>query len=349
MTEDVGFSVYQKVRFADWFDYDNDGDMDYIIQGDGPYNELWKNEGGTFVDATQDVALDLFSKCCQACLNTGDMDNDGDQDVFIQINDWTGDEIEALLLNDVDESGQIAFVDVAFYAGLTKLGDRKGSAILDYDMDGLLDIFVPSSDWGGIMYHNLGTESPRNWIGFDLWGTQSSRDPLGTLVSLYTGGKKQIRYTKAATTWKVQDNPFVHFGIGQAPSIDSVVIRWPMGTVQVLTDLVINQYHIIEESNTTQVATQKVLVPEKTTLQQNFPNPFNSYTNITFSLSKSQFINLTVFNINGKLEKILVDDWIEKGLHEFKFYPDNLPSGIYYYILASNSSILEKKKLILLK
>ena len=351
VTDEVGFSVYERIRFADWFDYDNDGDMDYIIQGGGGHDELWKNEGGTFVDATQEVALDLFTKCCQSALNTGDLDNDGDQDVFIQINDHTGVELESLLLNEPDQNGQITFVDVGYFAGLTKPGDRKGSAILDYDMDGWLDIFIPSADWGSIMYHNLGTETPRNWIGFDLWGTQSSRDPLGTLVSLYAGGKKQIRYTKAATSWKIQDNPFVHFGIGQATSIDSVVFRWPMGTVQVLTDPEINQYHKIEESSTG-VEKQKSFVPERTTLRQNYPNPFNPETTITYELSQGTNVLLEIYTLLGEKVTVLVKKHHGVGRYEVTWdgkndYNQPMPSGMYIYRIQARDFIQTKKMIFI--
>ena len=356
VSQEVGFTPYPKMRFADWFDYDVDGDMDYMfLTGVDNRDELWKNEGGTFVDATQEVSLDLYAKPFQAGMNTGDFDNDGDQDVFIQINDHLGDDIESLLLNDLDQSGTRSFIDVGFYAGLTKTGDRKGAAVLDYDMDGRLDIFVSSLDYGGIMYHNLGVDPANNWIGFDLWGTESSRDPLGTLVTLYAEGKKQIRYTKAAASWKTQDNPFIHFGIGQATSIDSVVIKWPLGIVQVLTNLEINRYYIIEESKATNVEqnnSDPVHTPNRITLEQNYPNPFNPETNIIYFIHDNSHVRLDIYDMNGNLVNTLIDIYQQKGDYsvswDAKNFSDNsLSSGVYVYRLSSGNSVISKKMLFI--
>jgi len=282
VSQSVGFTPGPTMWFNELFDYDNDGDMDSFKFLGG--SQCFKNEGGTFVDASQEAALDLFTRPHQASCNTGDFDNDGDVDIFVQINGGNDPDNEALLLNDVDENGQISFVDVGSFAGMLTIGDRFGAAILDYDMDGLLDIFIPSQDYGYIMYHNLGPATPNNWIGFDLWGTKSARDPLGSLVTLYAGGKRQMRFTKAANTWKIQDNPYVHFGLGQATSIDSVVIRWPLGNVQVLKDLTINQYHKITESSDTGVSDRPAQAPAAFTLAQNYPNPFNPETCIDYTL-----------------------------------------------------------------
>jgi hypothetical protein len=218
-------------------------------------------------------------------------------------------------------------------------------------MDGLLDILIPSADWGSIMYHNLGTETPRNWIGFDLWGTQSSRDPLGTLVSLYAGGKKQIRYTKAATTWKIQDNPFVHFGIDNATSIDSVVIRWPIGNVEVFTELAINQYHKIVELAGT--AVKNVInsdIPKTFALNQNYPNPFNPETRISYEIPKSSKVVIEIFNVSGQKIVSLVNDFKKAGRHMVSWSGKNdlnhkLPSGIYIYQLKTNNASFTKKML----
>jgi hypothetical protein len=225
--------------------------------------------------------------------------------------------------------------------------------MLDYDIDGLLDIFIPSQDYGSIMYHNLGIETLNNWIGFDLWGTQSARDPLGTLVTIYAGDKQQTRYTKAATTWKIQDNPFVHFGIGQATGVDSIVIRWPLGDVQVLTGLAINQYHKVVELGGTGVADNKA---QSTTnlqnydLAQNYPNPFNSETRINYHLPTSAKVMLGVFNLSGQKVAVLANGNQDAGNHIVDWTGEDdtnnpLPSGIYLYQLRTNDVTLIKKML----
>ena len=348
VSQSVGFKPGPTMWFHEWFDYDNDGDMDFFKFLGG--SQCFKNEGGTFVDASQEVSLDLFTRPHQASCNTGDFDNDGDVDIFVQINGGSDPDNEALLLNDVDENGQISFVDVGSFAGMLTIGDRFGAGVLDYDGDGRLDIFIPSQDYGYIMYHNLGPAAANNWIGLDLWGTKSARDPLGSLVTLYAGGKRQIRYTKAGNTWKIQDNPYVHFGIGKATSIDSVVIRWPLGNVQVLKNLAINQYHKITESTGTGVAGQSVHVPLAFELAQNYPNPFNPETRIDYTLPTSGAVLLEVYNLAGQRVSVLVDAVQSAGTHSVRWrglddQNQPLPSGLYAYRLSAGGMTYTKKML----
>ena len=341
---------YVDLQFTDWFDYDLDGDMDYMPEGDGVHVELFKNEGGTFVDATQETALDMFLQNNQCAINVGDLDNDGDEDVFVQIDDWLGTDLEALLLNDVDETGQRFFVDVGNYVGFTKTGDRKGSVLIDYDMDGRLDIFISSAEYGAILYRNLGTEPANNWVGFDLWGTKSNKDAFGSWVWLYAGGKRYTRYTKSATTWKIQQHPYVHFGIGQATRIDSLVIRWPRGDVEVFKNLAINQYHKITELAGANAVERVVEKPATMKLAQNYPNPFNPETRIEYTLESPSQVRLEVSNMTGQKVAKLVNENQSAGLHsvQWRGCDDSnnlLPSGIYLYKLSTSQTTLTKKML----
>ena len=341
---------YVDLQFTDWFDYDLDGDLDYMPEGDGVHIELFKNIGGNFVDATQETALDVFLQDNQCAINVGDLDNDGDEDVFVQIDDWMGSDLEALLLNDVDATGQRYFVDIGSYVGFTKIGDRKGSVLIDYNMDGKLDIFISSAEYGGIMYQNLGTDAANNWVGFDLWGTKSNKDAFGSWVWLYAGGKRYTRYTKSATTWKIQQHPYVHFGIGQATSIDSLVIRWPRGDVEVFKNLAINKYHKITELAGTNAVEHRVETPANFRLAQNFPNPFNPATTIEYTLPYSGPVRLEVFTLTGQKVATLVNENQAAGAHLVHWRGTDgieqvLPSGLYLYKLSTPQGILTKKML----
>nr|MBD3288113.1 T9SS type A sorting domain-containing protein [candidate division KSB1 bacterium] len=348
VSESVGFTPFKEIRFCDWFDYDLDGDFDFFLQGYSNHDELWRNEGGTFVDATQDVGLDLFTDDGQATLNIGDLDNDGDEDLFFSINDW--EDIEALLIN-YEEDGVRSLIEVASYAGFGIVGDRKGAAILDYDMDGLLDIFCPSLQYGSIVYHNLGPEAQNNWIGLDLWGTESNKDGVGSLVECYAGGNKYVRYKVTPSTWKVQDNPYIHFGIGQATSIDSVVIHWSRGIKQVLINPEINQYHKVEESAGTSVQVKNNSTPQTLNLAQNYPNPFNPETKITYELPENSNVLLEVYNLAGQKVATLVNAQQHAGRQEViwngkDFSGIDMPSGVYLYRLHVNDHILTKKMML---
>jgi hypothetical protein len=85
-------------------------------------------------------------------------------------------------------------------------------------------------------------------------------------------------------------------------------------------------------------------------LYQNYPNPFNGATIIQFKLNKREKIKLKIYDMLGKELKTLINDELEKGLHQVYFEPAeiNLTSGIYYYRLVTSSGI-RSKALIYLK
>ncbi len=82
-------------------------------------------------------------------------------------------------------------------------------------------------------------------------------------------------------------------------------------------------------------------------LEQNFPNPFNPSTNITFTINETSKVKLTVFNVLGKQIATLVDHEMMPGSYNLTFNTrnelSNLSSGIYFYNLTTNSGSITKK------
>lgn len=83
-------------------------------------------------------------------------------------------------------------------------------------------------------------------------------------------------------------------------------------------------------------------------LEQNFPNPFNPLTKITFSLKENAFVTLKVFDILGREVAVLVNEVLNQGNHQVQFDGSSLESGIYFYEIKVDN-FRDVKKLILLK
>jgi hypothetical protein len=83
-------------------------------------------------------------------------------------------------------------------------------------------------------------------------------------------------------------------------------------------------------------------------LSQNFPNPFNPSTEISYKLFEDGFVNITVYNTIGQEVALLVNQYQLAGKHVIQFKAENLPSGIYIYKLQSGS-FTDVKKMILTK
>jgi hypothetical protein len=82
-------------------------------------------------------------------------------------------------------------------------------------------------------------------------------------------------------------------------------------------------------------------------LYQNYPNPFNPATQIKFALPESGNAKLTVFDVLGNEMETLVNGYFESGTFEYYFDASNFSSGIYFYTLQFNNSILSKKMILL--
>jgi outer membrane protein assembly factor BamB len=82
-------------------------------------------------------------------------------------------------------------------------------------------------------------------------------------------------------------------------------------------------------------------------LNQNFPNPFNPSTKISYEISQRGIVTLKVFDILGNEVAILVNKELPAGEYEVEFSATGLPSGIYFYQLKAGNFIITKKMLLL--
>ena len=88
--------------------------------------------------------------------------------------------------------------------------------------------------------------------------------------------------------------------------------------------------------------------PKNFTLNQNYPNPFNPITIIEFSILKSEFVTIKVYNILGQEVSTLVSDKLTSGNYKYTWDASGFVSGVYYYKLETKS-FTQSKKLVLIR
>ena len=143
-----------------WFDYDNDGDQDFIECNDQGVSPLYRNEGdGTFADVTEAAGMFVLGSCMG--IDAADYDKDGHQDVY-----FTNYNENYLWQNNGDGT----FTERGREAGVDDFNVGWATGFVDYDNDGYLDIYVTNGlvgvskeDGGGggkprlepnVLYHN---------------------------------------------------------------------------------------------------------------------------------------------------------------------------------------------------
>ncbi len=87
--------------------------------------------------------------------------------------------------------------------------------------------------------------------------------------------------------------------------------------------------------------------PVEYALNQNYPNPYNPSTEISFSLAQSSFVNMEIYNSLGQKVATLLNKRINPGQHKVKFNASNLSNGIYYYKLTAGQFQSVKKMILL--
>ena len=88
-------------------------------------------------------------------------------------------------------------------------------------------------------------------------------------------------------------------------------------------------------------------LPTTFALGQNFPNPFNPSTSISYSLPKAGMVTLAIFNTLGQKVKEVVNEFQEAGNYTVSLNASDLSSGNYIYNVSVNGQSINKKMLLL--
>ena len=241
VTSEAGLGYGGESSCPEFGDYDNDGDFDLYLCNYGYYgadpNILYRNNGdGTFTDVTLVAGVGDSSQGADA--RFGDVDNDGDLDIYVS-NRGQGNVLYR------NEGGGI-FTDISQEAGVDNTSYGTGMGFGDYDNDGDLDIYVVNYYGANTLFRN--NIRGNHWLVLRTVGTLSNRDGVGARVEVVAGDLKQVREVRGRSGLYGQSSLPVEFGLGQKTKVDSIIIRWPSGIVQVLTDVQADQYLTIVES-----------------------------------------------------------------------------------------------------
>jgi hypothetical protein len=90
------------------------------------------------------------------------------------------------------------------------------------------------------------------------------------------------------------------------------------------------------------------VIPKEYNLNNNYPNPFNPSTKISFDIPNSAFTSLVIYDLLGRTVETLVDEYLKPGRYEVTWSAANYPSGVYYYKITSGE-YTETKKMVLVK
>ncbi len=148
-------------------------------------------------------------------------------------------------------SRDLKFTDQSESWGLAKKGFSNGAVYVDLDNDGDLDIVTNNLNAQASVYQNQSRQKiQNNFIRIKLVGSFA----LGAKISISCAGKKQFIENNSCRGFQSSQEPIVHFGLGNAASVDTLKIVWLDGKQQIFTNIKANQVLNPQYQNASQPA-----------------------------------------------------------------------------------------------
>ena len=217
-------SLFSGVSETDWSwapmiaDFDNDGFRDLIVTGGYPK------------DIT-DHDFQLFMRHATAYASSKSI---MDQIPQVKIHNFA-----------FRNNGDLTFSDVSKDWGMLTPGFSNGAAYADLDNDGDLDLVINNIDDEARIYRNMARErDPGNnhYLQISCSGDSLNKGGFGAWVELhYDHGHQQVYENNPYRGYLSTLQNIAHFGLGKVRSVDSVIIRWPNGKMQLLRDVACDQ------------------------------------------------------------------------------------------------------------
>jgi hypothetical protein len=240
LSAEVGYGANGQARSGmgvDAADVDGDGRQDlFVANVDNEMFSLYRNNGDdSFTDTALAHGIGQATRSLSGWgLKLFDFDNDGLVDLFLanghpddMVGSYGGKVTyrEPMLLFHNDGK---RLRDVSAEAGpaFARSYPARGLAVGDYDNDGRLDVLVGNNGEAPLLLHNRAGEG-HHWVGLRLEGSSCNRDAIGARLSWSVGGVERSRLKISGGSYLSSHDPREVIGLGAAPKLDWLEIRWP--------------------------------------------------------------------------------------------------------------------------
>ena len=244
-----------------FLDYNNDGLVDiYVVNGLWSGTKAGQNMGSFFSSAIRvSKSLSLYSLNERNDLRFMDVL----QSFKGKIGDYTN--MKSVIESKVRPSlagfqrnrlfrnnGDGTFTDVAYLEGVDSIADGYIVGKMDYNHDGLIDLVLRNADPGTEdnqfpavqLFKNKSKNSEKSVV-LTFEGTRLTREGLGLFVKAYAKGWQQVAHLEG-NSGSMQQQHFIHFGLGQHKKLDRIEVYWPSGIKQIVKNLGPGYHHIVE-------------------------------------------------------------------------------------------------------
>jgi hypothetical protein len=238
-------------------DFNGDGHLDiFKTNFSDDTSTLYRNNGnGTFDDVTTAAGLGLHTQYLGWGTMFFDFDNDGWPDLLL-VNGHVYPEVDSQHLGSsyqeprilYHNNGNGTFTDISASAGpgITTVSSSRGLAIGDLWNDGQQSAVVSNMNAAPSLLVN-GIHNPNHWIAIKTVGTKSNRDGIGARIRVKVGPRVLVDEVRSGSSYDSNNDMRVHFGLGVAPKVDWIEIRWPSGLIERFDNPAIDKIHSLKE------------------------------------------------------------------------------------------------------
>ncbi|NRB47607.1 MAG: VCBS repeat-containing protein [Saprospiraceae bacterium] len=341
VSEAAGVNYVGQGMGVDAADFNNDGYLDLYITNLYENTLYLNNQNGTFTDLSTSAQVDDLGMGWGT--SWMDFDNDGWMDLYVSNETYFpvfGNFYDNLMYRNL---GNLTFEASSSNSPLNSSAGGYGTACLDVDRDGKLDIIIANSGPtdGNQLLMNQSTNE-HHWVDLGLEGTLSNRDAIGARVCLFSQDLQLCDQVMAGTGYASQNSLQLHFGLGERTIIDSLVVAWPSGQQEVYTGVSIDTYyHIIEATSITNTVKEEQLSAISVKI---FPNPVQE--TLTFAADLQHTAGSSTYRIWDSLGRIIFTSELPQQLSTQQIQlaiPSTWLNGIYFLeIRQGDNSLLQK-------
>jgi len=138
------------------------------------------------------------------------------------------------------------FADLSYLSGADSDGDGRSVVAGDFRNNGQLDLVVRQVGGGSLLlFENCFPR--RHYLEVSLRGRQSNRQGIGARLTATAAGQALVREMYPVNSFRSQMPSMVHFGLGDATTVERLTIRWPSGKMQAFTNLAADRHILIDE------------------------------------------------------------------------------------------------------
>ncbi|MBM2816455.1 MAG: UnbV protein [Ignavibacteria bacterium] len=354
---DVNASGHNHGTGVDWYDYDNDGDMDLLLSQfahpryfgstiDHRPTTIYNNSGllddFSFRDTYDNTkwANNLGFAVSESAAGAawGDVNNDRLPD-FISTVFYNCQYADLFVQLPTGK-----FENQTFIYGLEKKTTGWDACWVDFDNDGKLDLAM--SDAFQFRLYKNSADFDNNFVEIEPVGSANEKyNVIGARVKVYCGSEVFTQEVSAGRGQKMQKPSRLHFGLGKYPDISSVEIRWPGSTEY-------TQYENVEIGKVNKIYRDLTPVNESDRISDFFlsepsPNPAPSFSSVEIHIPYPIHSTLKIFNTNGVEMRTLLNTDLNVGKYTVELPVSGLESGVYYCRLSAGEVNLVRKFVVI--